>query len=161
MMKENRGQFHTDGIAAMIAYAVLAAGIVVVLLAGIGVYRRVCARDMEAGNERICIQYLVTKVRSAESGRDVSVETLDGGVKSLCITENVGDRKFSTYIFCADGMLKEVFTAYGEKPDVKSGEKLVPMSNMDIFGENGILTIVITGEDGGESTVRLAVRGES
>ena len=156
-MKDNKQMRSLSTVAALLLLAVFAVGILSVLLGGAGAYNRLTRRDQMAFEGRSCTQYLATKVRQA-SGGDAVVVAPFGDTQALVITEVVDGEVYLTRIYCYEGWLMELYTGEGSF-EPQDGEKLLPMAQLELQLEQGLLTAVFTEENGTVQTQQLWLRG--
>ncbi len=131
MKKEGRQIF-----AGLLLLTVFAVGLLAALLGGAGVYRRIHLRDQQTYQRRTVGVYLTTRVRQAEQ-----VTVADGaGTPTLCLPQQIGERRYVTWIYCHDGWLMELFALEGAF-DPEAGEKLLPLDWMRPCLEDGFLAL--------------------
>ena len=158
-MRKSSDKNYIGGLTTLVIFAVFAACIVMVLVTGADIYRRVTDRDSEACSERIVSQYISTRVRGAESPDAVCVEEFDG--KSvLCVRENVGGKDYAFFIFLgSDGYIRELYASADSKFYPDSGEKLIEADSLSFSLKNGILTTELAVPGCESETVKLNIRG--
>ena len=155
-MKERRGKKSISGIAALLLLAVFAAGILSVLLAGAGVYRRVSEQSAGSYDLRTCAQYLAGKVRQAPGAVTC---TAFGDGESLLIREEIGGEAYWTRIYCHDGWLMELFTAADAALAPEAGEKILPIRRLEVSDAGGSLRFSVTDGEGEAVSFLLTIRG--
>lgn len=139
----------------LLIYAVFAVCVILTLLAGAGAYRRIAERDAETYNGRTAMQYVATKVRSAKRPEDVSLADV-GGVRAL----RIEDDGYSTYVYCHDGWLKELYVEDGVKLRAEAGEKLIEAGSLTFELQDGLLKYSVITAGGNTRNGILSVRGE-
>lgn len=145
---------HIDALAALLLFGIFAVCVLAVLLTGAGAYRRLTVRDEAACGRRTRTQYIATRVRQADSLGQVSVEEL-GGVPALRLTEESG---YVTWVYCWDGWLMELYTAAEAELAPEDGTQLVEAAGLTLSLEGGLLEVGVTGPEGGEDRLYLALR---
>jgi hypothetical protein len=123
-----------------------------VVLFGARIYESTVSNMNTNFEKRTAMSYLTEKIRSHDytGGADI-VETEDsaGGHTGLKLYQNVGDRRFVTYLFVSDGYLKE-FTAedtYDFRYD--SGTQILAIKDLSIKKESeGLYHFRITSSEG-------------
>ena len=148
-----------DGVIALLLFGVFAACVLLVLLTGTDVYRKLTERNQESYDQRTGIQYVATKVRQAELGTDVSVGNFDG-IETLTFSEEIDGDTYVTRIYCHEGWIKELFAYEGGDFDPEDGEKIIEAQSLDVGLDDGLLSIDVVDENGSESQLALALRGE-
>ena len=158
-MNKNGGKNHIDLLAGMLTFGIFAVGIIAVLLAGAGVYRRLTARDTEAYSSRICAEYITTKVRSAASADCVSVEQ---GPEStvLRIRETVNGTEYISSIYLYNGKITELYTPADYEPDYAAGESLIEAKWLSFSLNEGLLQANYVTAEGKAGQVLLCVKTE-
>lgn len=145
-MKKTESRFQTEKLLPLVLFAVLAVCTVLVLLAGVGVYKRLTERSREAFHNRTVPLYIATKVRQADCAGAVSVENRNG-TDILCLREEINGAAYMTRIYCHEGVVKELFSAEEVSFDPVAGEKITEASDVRFSLENGCLTVRVTEED--------------
>lgn len=140
-------------------------GLVVVLF-GARVYRATVAKMDANYSSRTALSYVTEKVRSHDfaDGADV-VDTIDNGV-ALVLKDKINDRTYVTYMYVADGMLKE-FTAaqdydfkYNQGTDIlalkefavtKEGDALYKFNIVDSYDNETAFYVSLYSDSDGEN----------
>ena len=154
-MKKRAIQHHMDGLIALLLFGVFAVCVLAVLLTGADAYRRLTQRDQASYSRRTCMQYLATRVRQADSLGQISVESF-GGQDALVLS----DGEYLTRVYCYDGHLMELYCSVEAEMEPQDGEQVMEAEGLALSLEDGLLTAVFTGADGGEETLRLSLRSE-
>lgn len=138
-MKEQK--FHKlTGLMALLTFAVFTLCLLLVLLSGAKVYRRLAADGARQYTCRTAAQYLTTRVRQADS---LQVENF-AGTDALVFPETVNGRAYLTRVYCYDGNLRELFTAREGTFSPEDGEILFPAQALSLTLEKDCLQVVIT-----------------
>ena len=154
-MKKRTTEYHFDGLAALLLFGVFAACVALILIVGADAYRRLVTRDGAVHNRSTSMQYVATRVRQAEGPDRISVEDF-GGVNALALTDSLG---CITRVYYYDGPIMELYTNIDNVLSPKAGEKVIEAGGLDFSLEDGLLTITVIDLEGGQSTLRLSVRG--
>lgn len=158
-MRKATDKKYIGSLVTMLVFGIFAACVVMVLLTGAGIYRRIAGRDAEASSERIISGYISTRVRGAESPQSVSVERI-GGRDVLCIGETVNGREYVVYVYLgSDGVIRELYTAADAKFYEDSGEKLIEAEQLSFTLENGTLRTDFRVPGAETETLVLRLRG--
>lgn len=156
-MKQNSGKNFISTLAAVMMLAVFAAGILSVLLAGAGAYKRLTDRDALSYDRRTCAQYLTSKVRqAADPGAMMLSEFGDGTALILC--EEIDGAEFWTQVYCHKGWLMELFTAADAGFAPEDGEKILPAQSLEITRSGGLMVLNVVDDKGRESSVLVTLR---
>ena len=155
-MKERK--FHNlTRLMALLTFAVFAVCVLLVLLSGADVYRRLTEEGENQYALRTAAQYITTRVRQAEA---VEIGTFDG-LDTLQFRETVDGREYLTRIYCYDGALRELFTADGGQFLPEDGETLLNAQALSLSLENGLLRVEITLPEGSTQTLLLQQKGDA
>ena len=157
-MRKEKSKHYIDTLMGLLAFGVFAGCILSVLLSGAGVYRRLTARDREVYERRSCAQYLSMKLRQAPSADAVSLFDFDGG-SALRIKEDIDGREYFSYVYCADGWLRELFAPAQDDFSPDAGEKLIELQSLSFTRQDGRLSVLFTDASGSESHIFLSLRG--
>lgn len=144
MKKETNVQ--TEKVLTLILFTVLAVCMILVLLTGAGVYKRLTTRGQETYEKRTVPLYIATKVRQADSVDAVATEH-SGGVDVLLLKEWIDGACYITRIYCYEGYVRELFAAEEVVFDPMAGEMIAKASEVRFFLEDGCLHVTVTGED--------------
>lgn len=157
-MKHNAKHRAISSLAALLMLLVFALALLAVLLNGADVYQRLNVRDSQSYDSRTCVQYFITKVRQAQSGTHVAVDSFGDG-NSLTITETIDGTKFHTQIYCYNGWLMELFTVANAGLLPSDGEKILPAEGLTIYQEGNVLRISVADVGGESAAIALHLRG--
>lgn len=147
-----------DSAAGLISYGVFAVCVLAVLFSGAKVYGRIVERDNASYENRICVQYIETRIRQSRDPADAEIVTEDG-CRALRLAETDGDKECAVYIYCHDGYLKELLLEEGADFKASAGEKIVHAEGMDLSVSAGMLTVTVSGRDGGTETLLVSLEG--
>ncbi len=147
----------TEKALTLILFAVLAVSMILVLLTGAGVYRRLTKRGQESFYKRTVPLYIATKVRQADCTGAVTTEQRDG-MDVLLLKEQIDGEEYVTRIYCYEGYVYELFAAEAVNFDPLAGERIAKALQAEFSLENGCLYVTVTGEDGEMTEQRLTLR---
>lgn len=143
-MKHTRSQAHITTLAALSLLAVFAVTILLVLLKGASIYRRMTDRDQETWQARAAYQYVATRLRQEARLDAVTVEDF-AGVSAL--TLGVGEA-YLTRLYCYDGSLRELYAPAELTLSPGDGEPLLALKSMEPALSDGLLQVELTTQDG-------------
>lgn len=143
-MKQSGRQRYIVPLAALLLLAVFSVSILLVLLEGASVYRRITDRDRETWQARSAYGYLVTKLRQEDREGALAVEELAG---LPALTLGVGE-EYQTRLYCYDGFLWELYAPAGLSLAPEDGEKITELRELELSLSDGTLQAVLTQEDG-------------
>ena len=157
-MRDAFKQRHISSFAALVVFVLFAACVLSVLLSGAGVYRRLVRRGQESYAQRTCQQYIATKVHQCPVGSAVSVEEF-GGETALVLREQMEGEVYLTRVYCHEGWLMELFAAESGEFTPGDGENLLPVQDLSLELEEGLLQVAVTDEYGKLTRSAYALRG--
>ena len=146
-------------LTAVLLFAVFALCVLASLLSGAEIYRSVTQRDRDSYDRRTAVQYISTRLRQADARGAVAVEEYEG-LDALVLTENINGRDYSTRVYCYDGYLCELFTAADNRLEPQAGERILPLEELTLSLEQGLLTAEFTFDDGESRQASLMLRSE-
>lgn len=156
-MNLNTKKLHISSLLALALFGVFAVCTLSVLLTGADVYRRLTLRDQENYDRRTGAQYLATKVRQSGLPGGVSVGPFGDG-DALLLSQDIGGEAYLTRIYCHGGWLMELFSSVQGEFEPQDGEKVLQAQALSLDLTDGLLSISITGGDGTQTQLALALR---
>lgn len=135
-MKENR---RITDVLALLCLTVFALCVLLVLLSGASVYRKLADSGEEAYTRRTALQYLTTRVRQAET---VQTGTLEG-CEALILEETVDGETYTTWVYCYEGWLRELYAVPGADLPPKAGEAIVEAEDFCVKQVESLLTVTL------------------
>lgn len=140
-MKKNRSPI--TRVLALLCLTVFALCVLLVLLTAASVYRNLVDRGEETYTRRTALQYLTTRVRQAER---VTVGVLEG-CEALILEETIDGEVYTTWVYCHEGWIRELYAVPGAKLPPEAGEAIVEAEEFDLQMEEHLLQVTV-GEDG-------------
>lgn len=153
-----RNKSIVDFLFILAVFGAFAVSALFVVLFGSKVYQRTVS-DMDSNyQKRTALSYVTEKIRSHDytGGADVSDVDTDSADSDehtvLKLYQDVNGKRYVTYMFVADGYLKE-FTADEDYDfDYESGSKILPISEFAVQKESDSLYRFNIVDDSGERT---------
>ena len=139
-MKQN--PFRITQVLALLCLTVFALCALLVLLSGASCYRALVDRGEASYTRRTALQYLTTRVRQAET---VQVGNLEG-CSALLLGQTVDEEVYTTYVYCYDGWLRELYAVPGAKLPPKAGAQILEAEALELNQEGGLLTVTLDEE---------------
>ena len=155
MKKGNSVQ--TGKVLTLVLFAVLAVCMILVLLTGVRVYKRLTERGQESYETRTVPLYLATKVRQADCTGGVATER-SNGTDVLRLNEWIDGDSYVTRVYCYEGYVREWFAAEEVFFDPSAGERIAPAKEVSFSLEEGCLCITVRQENGTVSEQMLTLR---
>lgn len=136
-MKEKSSRM-TD-VLGLLCLTVFALCVLLVLLTGADVYRKLADRSEDSYARRTALQYLTTRVRQAET---VEVGELEG-CQALILGETVDGETYTTWVYCYDGWLRQLYAVPGAKLPPRAGDALLEAEALSVKREDSLLTVTL------------------
>ena len=130
-------------LAALLVLAVFAICILLVLLTGADLYQGLVEDGEEAYLRRTALQYLTTRVRQAET---VTIGDLEG-CESLVLEETIEGETYTTWVYCYEGWLRELYAVPGAVLPPGAGETVLEAERFSLKQEENLLTVTFEGEE--------------
>lgn len=134
-----------------LTFALFAVCVLLVLLSGADVYRRLTETGEARYARRTAVQYITTRVRQGQATEVGSF----GGNDALIFRETVNGKHYLTRVYCHEGSLRELFTPETGDFSPAEGEILLPVEELALSVEGNLLTARITLPGGDVQTVLL------
>lgn len=147
----------TEKVLTLVLFAVLAVCMILVLLTGTRVYKRLTDRGQDSYEKRTVPLYIATKVRQADCAGGVMTEQSEG-IDVLQLNEWIDGVSYITRIYCYDGYVRELFTAEESSFNPVAGERILPAEEVNFSLEDGCLRITVRQENGTTSEQLLTLR---
>ena len=110
-----------------------------VLISGAKLYKNVTAVMEKQFSVNTCISYVTAKVRHYDTTDGVSVGKY-GEADALLLKEEIGEKKYLTYLYCKDGSLMELFCPADANAFNLEGQSIMPLDQLTFAVENDLLT---------------------
>ena len=110
-------------IVVLAVFTVLAAAVVLLIVSGASVYKRLSEKNNLAYTKRIVSRYLATKIESANSLDEIAVVPFEG-TTALCIKEEIAGVDYLTLIYSNGGYIRELFVPSDSLAEASSGERI-------------------------------------
>lgn len=136
------------GIFAMALFGLFAASVLMVLMLGAKSYQGLVTTTKESYEERICLQYIATKVSHYSGDGAVSVTQFgDGG--ALVLKETLDGWDYVTYLYLHDGQVKELFCEADVELGPDAGFAIMDVEGLTIgLSQENLLYLTCTGSGG-------------
>lgn len=154
-MKEN-GLKLTNFIVLSV-FCMFAVCVMLVLLTGADVYKRLLDRGQSMYDYRTAAGYVTTRIRQSDRAKSVSVELFDGE-SALVFREVIAGEFYETKIYAHDGYIRELFAVSESACLPGDGEKILPVQLLIFTGNDDWLEVMIRTEDGREQKLLFYLR---
>ena len=136
------------------AFAVLC---VMLVLLGAKAYRGVADRSASHSDARILRSYLRSAVQTDDYAGVVSA-VREQGLDVVKFTYDYDGDRYVKRIYCADGMLRELFTSADREFNAAAGDAICEAHGFTAQLEDGLLTARVTASNDEEYVVHIALR---
>ena len=120
-------------------------------------YRNTVDQTSLHRDERI-IQSFVRNTLRGEDAENVFGVTEKDGVNTLTILNDFGDEVYIRYLYCYDGMLRDLFIGENDNFEPSYGEEVCPAESFSASMKDGLLTVEMTDVEGKAYTFSIAQR---
>ena len=161
-MKKNY-QHTIDFIFPIALFFVFCATAITALLFSANIYQNIVANSASQFEQTTSLSYITTKIRQndQEGTSRIYLDKFDGH-EALAIEQTFSDTAFITYIYEADGELKEIFLQKGVEISAQSGTTIMEIENLDMETlAEGLLKFSTTSSDGTADSVIISLHSET
>lgn len=126
-----------------------------VAVLGAQVYGRTADQMDDNYNSRTSLVYITEKIRQCP-GKDISIKEV-GESQALVLAQEMDGEKYESWIFGADGKLREVMVPRGTTVNPIDGQDIMDINDFSLELDDGLLEICVYDNKGGESSVTISV----
>ena len=135
-------------IAALMLACVFGVTLLLSLVTGAGVYRRVQERVDRGSARRVGLSYVTAKIHGCDESGCVRAGRF-GGSDAVILSEEIGGTVYDTVLYVYDGKLMEVLFERGEDVGPENGQGITPARELTVSEtEEGLLRLSFTGGSG-------------
>ena len=143
----------------VVLIALFAIAALVLLSAGMQVYKNVVLASNENFELRTSLSYVATKVRQFDASGMVNVVDYDG-MNTLVLSEEYDGDIYNTLIYFKDGHLCELMQVEGYPPDFEFGFETIEIDDFRINMEDRCVILSAANASGESQTLKIALRSE-
>lgn len=136
-------------------FFVFVAALLLALLMGTGVYRRIHAAGAASGEARLAGSLVANIVRSKDAEDSVRTEADPEGGDALVLTEHLESGTFETRLYLHEGSLVEEYVPAGTPYDATNASVLATTNRFDVELDPAEELVVVTTDEG---TTEIALR---
>ena len=145
MLKATRGQ-RMDTVFVLIIFSIFAISVLIVLMLGAGIYRRISDISHDGADERTVLSYIWTKTKNFNEADMLSVTGFHGE-NALAINEVLGGTEYQTLVYHHDGWLCELFTEKGLGLSPQDGVRVMRLESISFESlEHGLIRVTTGGK---------------
>lgn len=128
------------------------------VLLGAQAYRSGVEQATSNGQNRVLQAFVRNAVRADDARGVIQVDDIDG-LPVITFESELDGERYTKYIYCYAGELRELFTAEEYDFDPEGGERICEAWSFYPAIKDGMMTIEMTGKSGEPCTVSIALRG--
>ncbi len=144
----------------IVLIALFAISALVLLAAGMQVYKNVVLAANENFELRTSLSYVATRVRQFDTADSVNVVNYDG-MDTLVLSEEFDGDIYNTLIYYKNGYLCELTQADGYEPDFDFGFETIEIDDFSIKKEGNFIVLSATNASGDTETLKIGLRSGS
>ena len=141
----------------LVIIALFAISALVLMGAGLQVYKNVVLAANENFELRTSLSYVATKVRQADKSGMVSVRDIDG-TTVLALGEDLDGEYYETYIYFMDGYLYELLQPADMEPELDFGFETMEIDAFTISQQDGTITLTAGNSAGETESLTVTLR---
>jgi len=146
-------------IASLLLACIFAITLLMAMVTGAGVYRRVAEQVELSSERRLGLTYITTKILGFDEAG--CVECGDFGGDAVFLYEDYNGLTYETILYVHDGWLMELFCEKGWELEPEDGERIVEAESLEATREGNLLRLGYTGASGQYSSTMVALRSAS
>ena len=120
-------------------------------------YRNTVDQTALHRDERIIQSFVRNTLRGEDAENAYGIFEQDG-VNALTIVSDFGDERYIRYLYCYDGMLRDLFSSEVDTFEPTFGEEVCPAESFSASFADGLLTVDMTDVEGKTYTFSIAQR---
>lgn len=122
-------------------------------------YREGAERSEHNYNMRTSVLYMTEKIRQTNATEGISIRQAGEG-DALVLEMSAEGEQYETWIYVEDGYLREVLLLKGVDIAPGIGQKIMPLSSLDLeLGQEGLLEICVTDQMGETYNGKVLLEG--
>ncbi len=124
---------------------------------GADVYQKNVDDARKNYEQRTSCAYITQKVRQCDAGGEITLGDLDG-IPALKLTQQIGERSYTTWLYCHDHELREIFAESSVTLTPESGMAIMALEDLQIEQPSGdLFRLSLTEANGSHQNLVLAV----
>ena len=152
---------HTfDFIFPITLFFVFTSTALVVLLCSANIYQNVVDASARSFETSTTLAYITEKIRQNDTSLNqrISIETFDG-YEALTISQTINNTLYHTYIYEAEGELKELFIQAAISASADFGTTILEIGHLEMNEiSDGLFQFICTSTDGSTDSVTISTR---
>ncbi|MDD6156141.1 MAG: DUF4860 domain-containing protein [Lachnospiraceae bacterium] len=162
MLKLHNASHRIDMIFVLALFTIFAATAFLAVLIGARQYQTT-ADNMNYNYEvRTASSYLEEKIRQNDTVAGIAVTSMAPGMDAIALYSSENGVDYTTYIYCYDGWLRELFVTQDSVYSPSSGQEILELSALSAeFAGEDLLKVTFSGTDGVHYPVYLSIHSDS
>lgn len=157
-MSKQKSRNAVDLIYGLALFCVFAACALMVVMLGANVYKNVNEEAEANFDTRTGLSYIATKLEQNDTADCIGLAQL-AGEDALVLDLHLEDgSSYRTWLYCCDGSLQEQLLPADLEPDPAVGQVIMPLQQLELELEDGLLKATATHTDGRSETLYYALR---
>ncbi len=144
-------------IASLLLTCVFAVTLLMALVTGAGVYRRVAEQSERGSERRLGLTYITAKVLSSDEAGQVEAGAF-GDSGAVYLYEDLDGLDYETILYVHDGWLMELFCEKEWELEPGDGERIAQAERLEVTRDGGLLRLGYTGASGQYDSALLSLR---
>ena len=160
---QRKHQHTIDFLFPIALFFVFSATALIVVLFAANIYQGIVKDSDVRFSQETSLSYIQGKIRQYDTDDAVSISLEDfQGYDALAIRETYQDISYVTYIYEAEGELKELFSQEGALVSPQSGSTIMEIEDLQIESiEPGLFKFTCTSADGISDSVMVGVHSQN
>ena len=153
-----RRQSSAGTLASLMLTCVFGATLLLSLVTGAGVYRRVQGRVEENAETRVSLSYITGKIHACDQAGMIKAGSFGGG-GAVFLYEEIEGYIYETILYVYDGYLMEMLCEKGNEMPPEFGETVSPARDLTVMElKEGLLWLSLTEADGQKRSTGVYIR---
>ena len=140
-------KYTVDSVFALVLFVLFAITALFVTSSGALAYKNVSQTMEERFDRSTCVSYITAKIRGNTDNGKITVESFCGN-SALCIRETINDSVYTTYIYCSDGAVRELFCLEGLELGADAGSVIADAQSLSFSEKGNLITARLTDNQG-------------
>ena len=134
-----------------------------VLLLAANIYQSVVNSSNNSFEQETTLAYIAGKIRQNDAGgTDAVYLTEFDSYDCLAIEQDYANSSYVTYIYEADGELKELFLQEGVEASAAAGTTIMEVANLEMQEiSDGLLQFTCTSKDGTSDSILVSIHSDT
>ncbi len=144
-------------------FFVFSASALLALLMAANLYNNIVLSSNRTFEQGTALSYITEKIRQNDEGGSGHIYLSEfDGYDCLTISQSYGEQIYTTYIYEAEGILKELFLQEGVNASSKAGASIMEVGDLTMDQiSDGLFRFTCASSDGSSDSVIVSVRSDT